>query len=590
MQKKSGVEIKMQSIFEGIDTATGMLSVAFEYLPRDILLVTAAHLGRLPDLSKDLTDRWEDPTERTDLQANLQPFAINMAAKDTDERLRYIDWLISNISRPFGYWPWMAREAAAQLASFTHGAASVRCSFDDALHPALHVGLLAQKEPRSVALTFLCANQDTADLAALCAAVLEIDMSVEVGDPMNSGHDGQVDWELSCPPFGQAIDARSAHVPEQTLSWLGASTKGRLSSEALALANLLAQTPDAHALISLTDGALFRSVGVEHVIREELVATGRLKAVLSVPSGMAFKQTGIASNFLLLSPAAWPERTVRFMDLTDSTFSTQTSRGRYDAKPTPLWAEALSEPAEKSGYGRDVPLPEITAQGSVLTVDRYLQSNAAALLEAFLDDYDTRLLPDVVDLVRPVQLPKTAEGEYVVYEAAPSDTAQNGFVARPTKATAIDRGGLRKARNQQLQRGDVLLSIKGTIGRVALVPDDVPSRDIDAFWTAGQSMMILRPRGREIAPEVLYEYLSSDPVNQRLNALAGGTAIQSLSIKDLKNLKIPVPSKKQQDLVREDFAKRQEAFKALERQREEIVAMRQQSWPHDALAQFQERD
>ena len=96
-------------------------------------------------------------------------------------------------------------------------------------------------------------------------------------------------------------------------------------------------------------------------------------------------------------------------------------------------------------------------------------------------------------------------------------------------------------------------------------------------------MMILRPRRAGIFTEVLYEYLSSELMHEHLNTLAGGAVIQAFNMKDLKSLPIPVPTMEEQMKVREEFARRQNAFRELERLRQEIGAMKAKSWPHRDL-------
>ena len=387
--------------------------------------------------------------------------------------------------------------------------------------------------------------------------------------------------EIAFPPISAKLDNTDT-LPRKTLEWLGASPSGRLTAEPVAIADILANAPKAHAVIGLSAGPLFRMVGVEVAAREELINTGRLEAVFDVPSGMIYHETGIATALLVVSPAGKEREAVRFVDLADPHFAVRSSRGRYEARLDTFWANALTSSAPETNYVRDTALAELEEQGRILTPSRYL-SRTAAKISAFNKRYEVRELANLVELIRPVALSKGENGDHVVHEAAPGDVGEDGFLNQPPKTTQVDRGGLRKARNQQLEPGDVVISVKGTIGRVGLVPEDVPDRNADAFWTVGQSMMILRPRHSSIAPEVLYEYLSSDLMHEHLNTLAGGAVIQAFNMKDLKTLPIPVPSKEDQEGIREEFAQRQKAFKELERLREKIGGLKSESWPHRDL-------
>lgn len=564
-----------------VDSLSALRAIAEpEHLAELVLLETADKMGRRPKLLGELEGRQERLHKDPNLP-HLQVAAYHLMKLPLEERLRALDWLFISTDRRGVLHPWIARVPAQQLAALAKDAASIRCSFGWSLHPALHIGVAAKIAGRTIRLTHVSDTVPLYDLAVLCKEVLEIDLVVECGDPFTRHEKQAYDFEIVLPPFGHSFGSHG--LSTKTLAWFGSAPSGRLSAEALAIADILAQAPAASAVIGLSASALFRSVGVESLVRDELIASGRLAAVLSVPSGMMYTETGIITNLLVLSPEDQPPSAVRFLDLSDERLATRTSRGRYEAKNGVLWLDTLGVDADSNNFGRDVSISEIEAQDGMLTPDRYLRSDTAEKLNAFHQKYEVRPLSDIVTLVRPAALPKAEEGESVAYEASPGDVGESGFLRRPEKTSLVDRSGLRKARNQQLEPGDVVLSVKGTIGAVGLTPKDVPDRHADQFWTAGQSMMILRPRAALVAPEVLYEYLSSDLVRDHLNTLAGGTVIQSLNIKDLKKLPIPLPPKDEQMTIKQAFYRRQEAYRELNSLRRSIRLMRQANWPHDLL-------
>ena len=75
--------------------------------------------------------------------------------------------------------------------------------------------------------------------------------------------------------------------------------------------------------------------------------------------------------------------------------------------------------------------------------------------------------------------------------------------------------------------------------------------------TAGQSLMILRPDSREhpIHPEVLFMFLSAPAVLRYWQTIAAGNRSKALSINDIANLRIPLPSDELQIEVRGMFEK-----------------------------------
>ncbi len=549
-----------------------------EELPVLLLMEASRKLDNTPEIHGRARQEWEK-FSREPTYPQLQAAAQTLLGLPARKRLAALDVVFENCQRGgIGDYRWIALPAARQIAQMVEGARSVRCSFGWSLHPALHIGVEAMEAGHSVELSFVDLNPEVCDMAALSAAALEVNLSVFLGQPLGRLDGVKAEAEVSLPPFGWKLD-NVGTIPRKTLEWLGATQTGRLTAEPVAIADILAHSPEAHAIIGLSAGPLFRMVGVEVAAREELLNTGRLHAVYDVPSGMIYHETGIATALLIVSPAGQKHDEVRFVDLSDPHFSSRSSRGRYEARLDTLWAHALSPEAPKVDYLRDTSLNEIEEQGRILTPSRYL-SRTAAKIAAFNERYEVRELSSVVELIRPVALPKGEDGDYLVREAAPGDVSEDGFLTEPPKMTKVDRGGMRKARNQQLEPGDVVISVKGTIGRVGLVPDEVPDRDADEFWAVGQSMMILRPQRGVISAEVLYEYLSSDVMHEHLNTLAGGAVIQAFNMKDLKTLPIPVPSQEDQNRIRAEFAQRQTAFEELERLRQNIWSMKAESWPH----------
>ena len=134
--------------------------------------------------------------------------------------------------------------------------------------------------------------------------------------------------------------------------------------------------------------------------------------------------------------------------------------------------------------------------------------------------------------------------------------------------------------------GDLLLSIKGTIGSVALVPDAAAVDGDSGFWTAGQSFMILRPRKGEVSGIALYEYLSNRAVRETLRSLAGGAGIPTISIKDLREFKVPIPSRNEEAEIETAFWARQSQLSEVQALLAQIEKNRNASWPNDKLCGF----
>lgn len=114
-------------------------------------------------------------------------------------------------------------------------------------------------------------------------------------------------------------------------------------------------------------------------------------------------------------------------------------------------------------------------------------------------------------------------------------------------ATRIHRSSFeieRPYKRSRVQPGDVLVSIKGTTGRVGIVPHG---------FHGNISREIARIRLRdEIEPSFCYQVLQSESTQRRLESAVVGTTRKELSISILKQFKIPLPPTKAEQRVLSD--------------------------------------
>lgn len=101
-------------------------------------------------------------------------------------------------------------------------------------------------------------------------------------------------------------------------------------------------------------------------------------------------------------------------------------------------------------------------------------------------------------------------------------------------------GFLETHRRTDLKPGDLLLTNSGTIGRLAIAPDD----ERTPRTTFQKSVAVLKPIPDKVTPEFLYYSLQSN--KKLLINTAGGAAQKNLLLGDLKRFPIKVPSLLQQ--------------------------------------------
>ena len=93
-------------------------------------------------------------------------------------------------------------------------------------------------------------------------------------------------------------------------------------------------------------------------------------------------------------------------------------------------------------------------------------------------------------------------------------------------------------RKGKLQRDDVVITTRGTIGNIGLYSDDVPYDHI----RINSGMLIFRTSKPALLPSYLFELLRSDIIKDRIRKQTTGAAQPQLPIKTLVNFTIPVPT------------------------------------------------
>ena len=95
----------------------------------------------------------------------------------------------------------------------------------------------------------------------------------------------------------------------------------------------------------------------------------------------------------------------------------------------------------------------------------------------------------------------------------------------------------RQLRKGKLQRNDVILTTRGTIGNIGLYSEDVPFDHV----RINSGMLIFRPNKNLLLPEYLFELFRSPIVREQIRKQTTGAAQPQLPIKTLVTFKVPVP-------------------------------------------------
>lgn len=394
-------------------------------------------------------------------------------------------------------------------------------------------------------------------------------MTIEVGHPQSPkvlrdverGEQGRpvgkAKYALVVPPFGvQVKESRMA-------MW---DTSGGLSldqyarSESWAIHEFMNRTQK-RAVFVAPQGVLFAK-GQEQRLREYLLHRGgectELEAVIALPPGV-FSVAPIAGAILVLNPGGHTDQ-VRMVDLGSG------RRSLLDAGEMVAAGRELVLGGTQNEKARWVRRDEIKQSEYSFAPSRYLRRVA---------DLGTSAAPlgAVCSALRP---PTTAK-EQTSFDAAEVGLQDLGSwrpLSQAIEKTVFLKGGLKD--NAQLLPGDIVVSIKGTVGRAALMGEAAHER----ATVVSQSCLALRVDGSKVLPQYLLMYLRSPHGQAQLEGLQVGSGVQHISPSTLlSSFQVPVPVLEAQHAACADFEKLCSLEEQAEQLQREITDLVQHRWP-----------
>jgi type I restriction enzyme S subunit len=132
-----------------------------------------------------------------------------------------------------------------------------------------------------------------------------------------------------------------------------------------------------------------------------------------------------------------------------------------------------------------------------------------------------------------------------------------GTINYKTDTLFVDSKTQAALKRSQIQPGDVLVSIAGSIGRAGVVPDDAPPMNCN------QAVAILRPT-KEVHKPFLRLWIESTDAQRQISSSTVTGTISNLSLTHLGDLEIPLPPLPEQRRIAE-VLDRAEALRAKRR-------------------------
>ena len=365
----------------------------------------------------------------------------------------------------------------------------------------------------------------------------------------------QFDCTLSFPPLGHNL--KSDFYRNDSFGRFKIYN-GRGNGDVAYFEHIIAQTKG-KAVVLMPVGFCYRA-GVELEFRKYLVSNNLLEAVIQLPPNL-HNGTAIETTFFIVNKNK-DNDDIQFINLNQDEFLQKHKRR--------IAFNDLSEIVDIYLDKKEIENTSVLVQNSYvadstysLSIDRYVISKEAAQLKETLALYNMLELQEVAEIRRSQMFKDEGEGVEVI-ELSPSDVMEAGYTYESSKSKKIGSQE-NKLNTYELQPYDVILSTKGTIGKVGIVGN------ITKPMIASQAMQVIRlNKNSPIDPIVLYMYLKSDIGQGLLRQLVAGVAMPQIATREIKEFRVPLLSEDEMNRIVESFNDEIKLYQEIEEKRKAI--------------------
>lgn len=299
--------------------------------------------------------------------------------------------------------------------------------------------------------------------------------------------------------------------------------------------HILAQTKE-KAVVLMPVGFTYRG-STEEEFRKYLTEKNYLEAIIQLPPNL-YSATSIETTFFVINKQKVDDK-VQFINLKDESFIKRDGR-KLVFKSLDEILDIYENKKEIENISCLVTNEEIANNNYSFAVDRYIVSKEAKELQKILDNFELVSLEDIADIRRSQLFKDEGEGKKV-YEISPSDFSKAGYTLECGKVKQIG-SQYKRLQTYKLEPYDVLLSTKGTIGKVAIIGE------ISDAMIASQAIQVIRIQDEDKKEKVvaLYMFFKSDLGQTILSSLVAGVAMPQIATAEIKKLGIPILTKEQE--------------------------------------------
>lgn len=294
--------------------------------------------------------------------------------------------------------------------------------------------------------------------------------------------------------------------------------------------------PKGRAGIIVPEGIIFQSGTTYKQLRKNLVEDG-LFAVVSLPQGVFNPYAGVKTSILLFdNEIAKRSKEIVFVKIENDGLDLGAQRRPISKNDLPQAFEILHEwksgKKVQSNLALYVEKTVIAETGDYnLSGDRYRvttdYSNAKYPMER-LGELSERITKGTT----PTTVGFKFEDKGINFVKIESITQSGQFITE--KFAHISKECNEALSRSQLKSGDVLFSIAGALGRVAMVTDNILPANTN------QALAIISPK-KNLLPSYLHHVLRSSFIFDKLDGLKVGVAQYNISLAQVSDFQIPLP-------------------------------------------------
>jgi len=307
--------------------------------------------------------------------------------------------------------------------------------------------------------------------------------------------------------------------------------------------HILAQTKST-AVVLMPVGFTYRAS--DEAFRKSLIEANIVEAIIQLPPNLHNATSIETTLFVINKNKDKDNNRVHFINLKDNSFTKREGR-KLILNNIDTILDIYKNAKEIENISALVFTNDIGKNNYSFAIDRYILSKEAAKLKKLLSNYSLIQLDKLAEIRRSQAFKDEAEGQEV-YELAPSGFAKASFTTRCTKVKKIDSQS-KKLETYKLQPYDVLVSTKGTIGKIGILGE------VNDIFITSQAIQVIRFKGEDIKNKAieLYMFFKSNLGQSLLKQLVAGVTMPLIATSEIKQLKIPILSKIEKEQVLLNF-------------------------------------